>query len=309
MDEGPDQPDATAARLPRAGARRTRGAPGERSRGPGARVLLLAALLGCDRPPFREQQSLGGRQVSAAALNRGWSGYRRYCRSCHGDRGDGLGPAGRHLDPPPRDFTRGTFKFGAVAAGSLPRDEDLRRIVRDGLAGTGMLPWAVSDAEVDDISQYLKTFSPRWREEEPGEPILPSADPWIGREAAAAARGRLVYHGLAQCQACHPSYAAEPEIASWARALGRPPPDPRPRPGEPAATDSDYGGKLLAPDFRLQPMRSVRPGARLADLYRAVAAGIGGTSMPTWKGALPEADLWALAHYLDSLAGERTATP
>jgi len=28
---------------------------------------------------------------------------------------------------------------------------------------------------------------------------------------------------------------------------------------------------------------------------------VGGTAMPTWKGALPEEDLWALVHFVDSL--------
>jgi mono/diheme cytochrome c family protein len=49
----------------------------------------------------------------------------------------------------------------------------------------------------------------------------------------------------------------------------------------------------------------VRPGSRLADLYRVVASGVGGTSMPTWKGALPEEDLWALVHYVDRLPARR----
>jgi hypothetical protein len=45
----------------------------------------------------------------------------------------------------------------------------------------------------------------------------------------------------------------------------------------------------------------VRPEHQLEDLYRVVASGVGGTAMPTWRGALPEEDLWALVHFVDSL--------
>lgn len=142
---------------------------------PAAWPLLLAGLLACERGPFREPRLLGGKQVSAEVLNRGFRGYRRACASCHGDRGDGRGPAGRDLDPPPRDLTAGDFRRSSVP-GALPSDEDLRRVVANGIPGTAMLPWAgVGAAEIDDICQYLKTLSPRWERERPGEPAAPGA--------------------------------------------------------------------------------------------------------------------------------------
>ena len=39
------------------------------------------------------------------------------------------------------------------------------------------------------------------------------------------------------------------------------------------------------------------------DVYRCIAAGIGGTAMPTWRNVLPESDLWALVHYVRDLVG------
>ena len=44
------------------------------------------------------------------------------------------------------------------------------------------------------------------------------------------------------------------------------------------------------------------------DLYRAIAAGIGGAAMPQWKGALPEEHLWALAYYVQTLINLRGTT-
>jgi len=68
------------------------------------------------------------------------------------------------------------------------------------------------------------------------------------------------------------------------------------------AKDSDYGVKVLPPDFTFNEMRG---GETLDDIYRAVAAGIGGTAMPTWKNVLPEGDLWAISHYVRSLVALR----
>ena len=70
----------------------------------------------------------------------------------------------------------------------------------------------------------------------------------------------------------------------------------------PVAKDSDYGVKILPPDFTFNELRG---GDALADIYRAIAAGIGGTAMPTWKNVLPESDLWAMAHYVRSLVALR----
>jgi hypothetical protein len=65
--------------------------------------------------------------------------------------------------------------------------------------------------------------------------------------------------------------------------------------------ESDYGVKILPPDFTRTDLRSVRDDHRMEDLYRVIASGVGGTAMPTWKGSLPEEDIWALAHYVSSL--------
>ncbi len=275
-------------------------------------VLGLLALAGCayyEVPRFVAAQQLGGVTVPAATLNRGAEAYMRSCRPCHGAEGDGRGPQAVGMDPPPRDLRLGVISFASVASGALWRDEDLVRVVRGGLGGTGMRAWKdLSDDELGAIVQFVKTLAPRFREERPGEPIAASPDPWAGREADGAARGRVVYHGLARCQGCHPAYADAAEVARFARDAGVEP-APRPDPGQPTWSRSDFGRPLKATDFRAGPLRAVRPATRGADLYRSIAAGLGGTAMPTWKGALPEADLWALVHYVDQLSrGEGKAT-
>ena len=268
-------------------------------------ALGLLALAGCayyEVPRFVADQQLGGVTVPARTLNRGAEAYMRSCRPCHGALGDGHGPQAVGMNPRPRDLRLGIVSFASVPSGSLWRDEDVVRIVRSGLAGTGMRAWrGIPDDELAAIIQFLKTLSPRFGEERPGQAIVVSPDPWTGREADGAARGRLVYHGPGRCQSCHPSYAPAEEVARFARDAGLQH-EPRPSPGQPAATRTDFGVTLLATDFRAGPLRAVRPASRAADLYRSIAAGLGGTAMPTWKGALPEADLWALVHYVDQLS-------
>ena len=273
---------------------------------PFAITLALAfAMPACSRPAgspprFTSAPTLGGRSVSPAALEHGREIYTHFCRPCHGDSGDGKGPSAAGLRPPPRDLRLGVYKFAAVAAGQLPNDADFVRTLRSGLHGTAMLSWDVPAAELDDLIQYVKVFAPRWRTETPGEPITPSPDPWIDRPTDGIARGLLVYHGMAQCAvACHPAYVTRPEIFAATKELTRiDVREMRPDLYFPVAKDSDFGHKILPPDFTFNEMRG---GNTAGDIYRAIAAGIGGTAMPTWKNVLPEPDLWAMAHYVRSL--------
>ena len=150
----------------------------------------------------------------------------------------------------------------------------------------------------------MKSFSPRWRTETSGDPITPTPDPWAGREASGVERGKRVYHGLAQCAvACHPAYVTKEDIFNFTKELtSMRLSDFRVGYYDPVAKDSDYGVKILPTDFTFSPLRA---GDAVADIYRTIASGIGGTAMPTWKNVLPEADLWAMAHYVRSLAALR----
>lgn len=263
-------------------------------------IFIVWLLIGCQENTFKEPLSLGGKTVAPQILNAGKINYQAYCIACHGTKGDGKGIASKGLRPPPRDFTQGTFKFMAVASGELPNDEDFVRIIRRGLHGTAMLEWKISDQRLNSIIQYIKTFSERWQSESPGDPITPTPDPYgAEKKEIAIELGKKLYHGKAQCLACHPSYATKKEIYDATKELlGQEITDFRDQLYTSVLKESDYGVKLLPPDFTWHQLRS---GSNLEDLYRTISAGIGGTAMPAWRGALPEEELWAMAYYVKSL--------
>ncbi|HLT28934.1 MAG TPA: cytochrome c, partial [Myxococcaceae bacterium] len=302
-------------------------------------ALLLCTLVACKREkgtgPLHLPQADGSvRAVPAEVVQRGLVVYRQHCSACHGDDGRGPPPGGQYLKPAPRAFTQGLFKFGDVAAGQLPRDEALKRTIRRGLHGTPMIGWVLPEDDLEALVQALKTFSPRWREEPVGERLSISADPWAGREEEAVRRGEAVYHvvgaGHAGCSTCHAAYLPHARLAELTEeATGRRPrafaPDlyqPTPRPSDYARTLDAEGQAtetvpVIVPDFLSDRLKTVWPLGRLPDgtqydaqmqredLYRVIAGGVGGTSMPTWKGALSEEDLWALSWYVQSLVQQR----
>lgn len=276
-----------------------------------ATLLSFPALWSCaedEMPAIKGPLKLaGGAVVSVEQLERGREQYTLYCRPCHGDKGDGRGPAGIGLRPPPRDFTAPdlVLKFGGVEAGSLPPDAELKRIVKKGLHGTAMLPWQVPDRTIDDILQYVKTFSPIWAEQAPAEPIKITDDPWKGKEAEAVVRGRVVYHGLAQCLKCHPAYATKQEIWDAVKEItgeGSTSAFREDMYNPDAKLSEAYKVKLLPPDFT---RHDIKAGTQPIDLFRTIAAGIGGTAMPMWKDSIEDADIWAIAHYVSGLIAMR----
>ena len=72
--------------------------------------------------------------------------YMLYCVTCHGESGDGQGPVGKTLNPPPRDFGSGDFKFGGT-------DQAIFDVISNGAAAKGgsplMAPWGAVIPEAD----------------------------------------------------------------------------------------------------------------------------------------------------------------
>jgi mono/diheme cytochrome c family protein len=264
----------------------------------------LALSAACRSEPFSEPQVLGGEEVPADVLRHGHDVYTRNCVTCHGELGDGNGPAAAGMKPAPRDFRTATFKFAGASDRALPHDDELVRIVRDGLDGTAMRPWDLHERELRAVVHYIKTFSPpgegfRDPSREVSRPELP-ADPFEGREHEAILEGERLYHTVLQCNQCHPTYVGPAHYEAWEFPLPRADAPYRPAPRYSPA----YEEVLLPDDFLRHPLRSVRrddTGAlRGDDLYRVIAYGLQGP-MPGYAHLGPDM-LWAITHYVRSIA-------
>jgi mono/diheme cytochrome c family protein len=67
--------------------------------------------------------------------------FRRHCLHCHGLTGNGEGPTAAWVNPHPRDYRPGKFKFSSSkedVGKRKPLREDLLRVLRKGIEGTSM---------------------------------------------------------------------------------------------------------------------------------------------------------------------------
>jgi mono/diheme cytochrome c family protein len=88
--------------------------------------------------------------------------YRRHCVHCHGISGDGRGPTAILLNPYPRDYRNGVFKFKSTYNADRPTEEDLHRTLHEGIPGTAMPSFALLPPdEVDALVEYVKYLSIR----------------------------------------------------------------------------------------------------------------------------------------------------
>lgn len=101
--------------------------------------------------------------LAAGDAAKGKTLFETNCASCHGMTGEGNGPVGAALQPPPRNFTKGVFKFDTDKDGKTGTDADLKNVITQGAAAFGgsplMAPWpAFSDADIANLIAYIRTF-------------------------------------------------------------------------------------------------------------------------------------------------------
>lgn len=236
---------------------------------------------------------LAGLGVASAqdqkVIDRGKSIYASRCVICHGDKGDGKGLVGIvHRAQTsgvvqtiyPRDFTAGVFKFRSTPSGDLPTDADLMRVLEEGISRAGMPSQRdMTEADRMAVIAYLKTFSKRWAEDEPGTPIVIGKPPAFVASSESVSRGKTVY-GTMQCSKCHGDFGRGDGPSS-------------------ADLEDSWGDKILPFDFTSGPLKG---GSSPEMIYRTFVTGLDGTPMPSYQDALPaDQDRWDLVSYCVSL--------
>ncbi len=238
-------------------------------------VLVLAL-----RPPPAAGQT--------TQLDRGREVYDRWCASCHGFEGDGLGPAAAWMLPRPRDFTRGLYQIRTTAGGAIPTDDDIMRVINEGMPGTTMPGWEgqLGRGDREAVLAYLKSFYPPFETLAAPEPLdfgrTPRASPERIEE------GREFYQSI-ECWQCH---------GDEGRGDG---------PSAPELED-DWGYPIRALD--LTENWRFNGGETVEDIYRRLRTGLDGTPMPAFQdlvdaGFMTDDQLWNLAHFVRSLAPEQ----
>ncbi len=110
-----------------------------------------------------EQQIARARELNATvsqgdlATKNVSSLYVARCGHCHGNSGDGLGRAARHLNPVPRAFVTQRTRYVSSFDGAT--DDDLRHSIRNGMPGTSMPAFNdLSDDQVKELIEQLRAF-------------------------------------------------------------------------------------------------------------------------------------------------------
>lgn len=88
--------------------------------------------------------------------------YREHCVHCHGISGDGAGATASLLNPYPRDFRLGKFKFKSTPLRQPPPDHDLEKTLVNGIPGTGMPSFrTLPPEEIRALIHYVKYLTIR----------------------------------------------------------------------------------------------------------------------------------------------------
>ena len=203
--------------------------------------------------------------------------YNQHCLRCHGENGDGKGPASTNLRPWPRDFQKGAFKFRSTPLGTLPTVEDLEQVIAKGILRSSMPPFEtfLTAEEIQALAQHTLTLAaPSGKEK--GEPVELNH---FEKSFEAIEKGKSEYRELG-CVQCH---------GDDGRGLG-----------PSAATARDADGWWLQPIDLTDPL-AYGGGADAWNIFKHLATGLDVSNMPHYGDLVAHKRLWHLAQYLESI--------
>ncbi|MEO5330976.1 MAG: c-type cytochrome [Magnetococcus sp. YQC-5] len=208
--------------------------------------------------------------------------YNKRCVWCHGEKGDGAGPGAKRMNPPPRDFTSGLYKIKTTDfEDTVPNDDDIYRMIRDGMPGTGMPGWKelLNEGDMWDLVAQIKVFS-SYSTEKPAKQV--DFGTQIASSPESSATGKKLF--LDRCVECH---GDEGKGEATKKLKGD-------------AEDRTWPRNLTKP-------WTFRGSADPKDIYARISVGIPGTQMPSFadpvsKKKLTVEERWHIANYVHTLA-------
>jgi len=209
--------------------------------------------------------------------------YDKRCTWCHGEEGDGLGAAEERLNPPPRDFTSGNYKIKTSSFDDMvPNDDDVYRMIADGMPGTAMPGWSdmLSEQDMWDLVAYVKVFA---EFEEPPETQVDFGTQ-ITSSPESITKGKELFEDGDRCVECHGKSGK----------------------GSPTKRLKGDAGERTWPRNLTKPW-TYRGSNDPKDIFARISTGIAGTEMPSFadpksKKMLSIEERWHVANYVASLA-------
>jgi len=204
--------------------------------------------------------------------------YEQHCEICHGANGDGEGRRATELSPRPRNFVRGVFEFRSTPTGTLPTDDDIWKVISNGLHGTAMVPWiSLSEKDRWALVAFVEGFSPRFGTEKRSSLVAVPSRPAETPELIA--QGKKLF-SEAGCVECHGKngHGDGPSVSSLRDAAGRP------------IAPLSFSSAIF------------RRSSSLADIFLTIRTGLDGTPMPSYANSLSPDQSWAVAAYVRSLS-------
>ena len=209
--------------------------------------------------------------------------YDKRCTWCTGAEGAGDGAAKERLNPPPRDFTSGNYKIKSSNFEDMtPNDDDIYRMIRDGMPGTAMPGWSdlLTEQDMWDLVAYVKSFA--GFDKAPGKQVDYGTQ--VATSAESIEKGKKLFEDGDRCVECHG------------------------KSGKGSASKRLKGdaGERTWPRNLTKPW-TFRGSNDPKDIFTRISTGIPGTEMPSFadtksKKKLTTEELWHVANYVSSLA-------
>ncbi len=249
--------------------------------------------------------------------------YLKRCVFCHGKEGMGDGIAAPYLNPRPRDFTLGMFKFRSTKNAELPTDADLFRTVSRGVPGTAMPAWGEGTFTLPEIERwqavyYVKSLAQDFQNKDldpyaEGKKVEIPEMPKNTNDRIAEGKGLF---GKPFDKPAPPKNASKTEKEKYKNekkkieaascfkchnTSGRANWGSNGNGGSVGEHSDDWGDPILPADLT-KPWR-YKNGSSVKDIYRTLTGGLNGTPMPSFadEALKTEDERWNVAMYVRSL--------